>query len=552
MGGNSWGYNDENGNAVIPIGKYKFLNPIDQKGMIYANKGTKYGYIDIHENILIPFEYDALTVFSEDVACVKKNEKYGFINRKGKIIIPIEFEDETYFQKTGLALVKKNSLYGFINKKGKEVIPIIYENGKEVILDSLVILNKKGKWAFFDSFGKQKTDFVYDEITTTSFNSKDTFWKNGLILVRKNSLIAYLDKNLNEVIPFGKYDFGERFNQNRLAIVSKNHLYGIINEFGKEVVKTQYDTIEHPTEYYNESAIFAGRKNNYFVLFDEKGDKVADKINEFHFDGFKRQNKYQKIFQIKSLNGLYGIIDNAGKTIIPNIYEEIQDFNGNQNTVVKYKGKFEIISSDNKIVYSIDNDAIETWKDLNYYIISKNHKTGILDKNLKPILNFDYQDLSPCYYDKNLFIAKQNDKYGVINKIGRIIIPFEYSKMSNWVEYGPGENYHFVAKNNKEGLITKEGKIVIPLIYDTLFYNNDKTIILSKNKKYGVLTIQNKIVIPFIYEKIYTDLSLFSKTKETEFYVLQNGKYSIVNSKNKTIRSNISKDEVEDKFSYLN
>lgn len=553
MGQNSWGYNNDKGTAVIPLGKYKFLNPIDEKGMIYANKGTKYGYIDIHENILVPFEYDDLTVFSEELACAKKKGKFGFINRKGKIVIPIQFEEETFFRQNGLALVKKNSLYGFIDKKGKEVIPIAYQNANQVILDSVVTLKKQDKWAFFDSFGKQKTDFIYDEIAATSFNYKDTFWKNGLILVRKNKQIGYLDKNLKEVIPFGKYETGERFNKNRIAIVSKNHKYGIIDEFGKERLKLEYDTIEHPEESYHESEIFVAKKSNNSVLLNEHGNKIYDKIKSFSFDYCRLNNKPEKIYHIQGLNGKYGAIDSRGKLIIPVIYDEFEDFGSNYNAIVRYNGKFGLIDSNNKITYPIENEAIYAdRRELDYYLINKKGKFGIIDKNLKPILNFDFQDLSPCFYDtKNRFIAKQNYKYGVIDRAGKIIIPFEYSKMSNWVEYGPGENYHFVTKKNKEGLITKEGKTIIPTIYDSLFYNDKNTIILSKNGKYGVVTIQNKIVIPFDYEKIYTDLA-FVRRKETEFYVLRNGKYFIINNKNKIIKENISKKEIEDKFSYLN
>ncbi|TPG32611.1 WG repeat-containing protein [Flavobacterium pectinovorum] len=556
MGENSWGYNDEKGNSIIPLGKYKFLNLIDEKGMIYAQKGTKYGYIDIHENIVIPFEYDALGIFSEELAFAKKNNKYGYINRNGEIIIPTQFDNESYFQKTGLALVKKRNLQGFINKKGKEIIPIIYQNAHNTTFDSLVILCKNQKWAFYDSFGKQKTDFIYDEIALTDINLKgiegDTFWKNGLILVRKNDQTGYLDKNLKEAIPFGKYDSGEKFNQNRIAIISKNHKYGIINEFGKEILKPEYDTLEHPEEDYHESEIFEGKNKNYITLLDKHGNKIYDKIKGYTFDFSRLGNTVKRVYIIRNLKNQCGVVDGEGKVIIPFIYDEIQDFNGTVNTIVKLKKKFGLVNSDNKIVYPIECESITTWKDLDYYIINKNNTVGIIDKNLKSILKFDYQDLSPCFYDKNRFIAKKDNKYGVIDRLGRTIIPFEYSEMSNWVEYGPGSNYHFVIKNNKNGLITKEGKIVIPAIYDSLFYNDDNTIILSKNGKYGVVTIHNKNVIPFEYEKIYSDLAFVPDRNANEFYVLKNGKYFIVDNKNKIIKANLSKKEVEDKFSYLN
>lgn len=559
MGNNSWGFNDEKGNALIPLGKYKFLNPIDEKGMIFANKGSKYGYIDIYENIIVPFEYDDLTVFSEELACVKKNGKFGFINRKGKIVIPLQFENETYFRKTGLARVKKGSLYGFINKKGKEIIPVIYQNAEESRFDSLVTLNKKGKWAFFNSFGKQKTDFIYDEISLTGIDIKnengDTFWKNGLILVKKDKQIAYLDKNLKEVIPFGTYQTGERFNQNRIAIVSKNGKYGIIDEFGKEIVKPEYDTIEHPEESYHESEIFSAKNENYLTLLDKNGKKIYDKVKSFSFDYCRLNNKIEKIYHIENLNRKFGAINTKGELIIPIIYDEFQDFGRNPNAIVNYKGKFGLINSSNKTTYPIDNKTIDgDRRELDYYIIeNKDSKFGIIDKDLKPIFNFDFQNLSSCYYDtKNRFIAQQNDKYGVIDRAGRIIIPFEYDEISNWVEYGPGSNYHFVEKNDKHGLITKDGKTVIPLIYDTLFYHNEKIIILSKDGKYGVINIQNKQVIPFVYKKIYIEFGFFGKNKEAEFYVLKDDKYSIINNKNEIIKEDIPKAEVEKKFSHLN
>src|SRR5690606_32169459 len=81
---NSWGFVDENGKEIIPLGIYEFLNPIDENNMILATKNGKDGYIDIHQNILIPFKYDDLGVFTENgLAPAVKKGKSGAINRKG-------------------------------------------------------------------------------------------------------------------------------------------------------------------------------------------------------------------------------------------------------------------------------------------------------------------------------------------------------------------------------------------------------------------------------------------------------------------------------------
>ena len=44
------------------MGKYEFLNPMDEEGMIYA-KNNKYGYIDINQNNCSLLIYDHLSVF---------------------------------------------------------------------------------------------------------------------------------------------------------------------------------------------------------------------------------------------------------------------------------------------------------------------------------------------------------------------------------------------------------------------------------------------------------------------------------------------------------
>src|SRR5690606_28315387 len=107
---NSWGFVDENGKEIIQLGIYEFLNRIDEKNMILAKKNGKDGYIDIHQNVLIPFDYDDLGVFSSanELAPAKKNGKSGVINRKGETIVPFIYDKVNYFYNSGLAIVIKD------------------------------------------------------------------------------------------------------------------------------------------------------------------------------------------------------------------------------------------------------------------------------------------------------------------------------------------------------------------------------------------------------------------------------------------------------------
>lgn len=531
---NSWGFNDDKGNVVIPSDKYTFLNPMDEEGMIYAQKGGKHGYIDIHQNIIIPFIYDDLALFSEGLASAKKNGKYGFLDRKGKVIIDFQFDEVNGFYKSQLAIVQKNKKYGIIDKKGNSIIPIVYDEIIKPENDTLIVVSKVNKWAFFSEKGKQKTDFIYDEII---------FPAKKLILVKKNHKIGYLASDLTEKIPIGKYDFGTPFNNNGLAIVSQKKRYCVINDKDEQIIKTGFDSIGYLREEYSESDCFVGFKNHKQTLFNPKGNFIIDNVKECFTESCTLNNKAKEIYQVKNGKGHWGVIDKKGKILIPINYEEIYRFKGDSVAIVKSKNKYGLIQTNNKIIYPINNEWIGEYE--NFYIVNNNGKAGILNKRLDTILNFNYQDIDPCYYNpKTLFIAKKGDKFGVIGLRGNIITPFEYDEFSNWVEYGPGENHHFVTKNKKKGIITIDGKNIIPTVYDKLFYINDKTVILVKNKKYGVVTINNSPVIPFDYDMLCTE-TFNPNRADNEFYVRKNGKSFVIDNKNKIIRNKISEKEKE-------
>lgn len=51
--------------------------------MIPVKKDGKYGYINEHNQIVIPFNYDDAFEFSEGFAVVQRYGKYGYVDRFG-------------------------------------------------------------------------------------------------------------------------------------------------------------------------------------------------------------------------------------------------------------------------------------------------------------------------------------------------------------------------------------------------------------------------------------------------------------------------------------
>ncbi len=552
-GNKTWGFVNQNGDTIIPLNKYKFLNPIDEEGMILGENNGKRGYINITQDTLISFKYDDLSVFSNGLAPAELNGKHGFIDRKGKVVIPFEYENESHFYKCGLARVRKNNKYGFIDKTGQVIVPIEFEKVRDNKADELVCAMKNGKWAFFSCDGKRLTDFEYDKITEVSYNDRtNTYFKKGLCRVEKNSQLGYINSNFETIVPFGKFDIAEPY-QNNLAIVSKNGKYGIIDSLGTLIIPLKYDLIEHPAIYSNIFAEFLTNDSGKFGLLDSNGDILLEnKYKEIIWDRLKRGENQQKYYIYKE-NGKFGAINTKGEIIIPFEYEQLSNFNYQDFTIAKKNGKFGVINSFAETIIPFAYNSItcnerKQWCKL--LILEKDGNVGLADLKGQLKIPSIYQEISPCFYDEtNRFIVKKNNLFGIIDIDQNIIIPIEYNEISNWVEYGPDE--HFVTKNKKKGLISREGKTVIPPIYDEILVDNSKLIKVKKNSLFGTVNWKNEIVNQIEYEQILWEWPYLTNKELDTIYLKKNGKYFSTDTKGKVLEQKVSAKIIDKKFSYI-
>ena len=94
----------ENGYIRVSTGKdlyYLTVNgkKVDNKTVyldnnIYASKlDDKWGFVDLRNNVIVPYEYDEVTELNEyGFAGVKKDGKWGVINSNGEIILEPTYE----------------------------------------------------------------------------------------------------------------------------------------------------------------------------------------------------------------------------------------------------------------------------------------------------------------------------------------------------------------------------------------------------------------------------------------------------------------------------
>lgn len=371
----------------------------------YATKDPangKYGFSDKTGKMIIPGKYDAALDFKDSMAAVNiggdfdqmhpfYGGKSGFIDMKGKEVIPPQFKNVMNFNGGYAAVandINDETLWGFIDKKGKQVIPFKYyvhprtpgfQNGvvpiqlkdKEGDLQFGIINLKNqaivpfGKYDEMDKtgfhnglIGVMKGDtlgFVNaagkEAISLKYYFNPEWVWGRGLPAFsegmakvdNKDGQIGYINLKGVEVIPFGKYQFGEPFSEG-LALVRKDKSNFFIDKTGKEVISLA----PYVKAWSFEGGIAMVTKKNEEVkggvaygFIDKTGKEVIPAK-------FEKISSFSEGLAAVKLNGEWGYIDKNGTLVIPAIYADCEPFKYGKASVYNTEGKEMIIDKTGK------------------------------------------------------------------------------------------------------------------------------------------------------------------------------------------------------------
>ncbi len=208
-----WGLSVD-GKTIIPyIYRDMFRTICDEEWLIVAKPNTKWGYINLANQVVIPFTYDEAYQFSDGVAMVKQNGKWGYINRANKKVIPLKYDDASYFYK-GYAYVKLDNKWGTIDKTGKRVVPFIYDeivrygdDGDYRSKGNLAKVRIGNKWGMIEADGKLFIKIEFDNLNYYSgWDDGPIYYSDGSEMHIYN-VLAFA--TLNGVV--GIIDIGRKF-----------------------------------------------------------------------------------------------------------------------------------------------------------------------------------------------------------------------------------------------------------------------------------------------------------------------------------------------------
>ncbi|MEM7108193.1 MAG: WG repeat-containing protein [Bacteroidota bacterium] len=201
---------------------------------------------------------------------------------------------------------------------------------------------------------------------------------------------------------------------------------------------------------------------------------------------------YGSNYEIFTESGKVGLKDDAGKVLIPPLYDDLgwsNQFKEPKNGVIGFRS---------------------------------NNLWGLVSLEHKKIVSATYHNLFP--FNNQLLVASRKGKiahveyYGLINSAGKIAVPFRYFSIE------PGIGNAIVTKKEgtkiKYGLIGLDGSELVPLVYKSVQITGDSFVVQNFKDKLAIYQSKGIPSSEFIYEQIEELDQRYTLVKKNNAYGL--------------------------------
>jgi len=244
------------GREIVPS-SYEWLEPFNEDGVCRAKKDSLYGLLNNEGTVILPFEYDAIGVFSEGYALIAKNKKYGYVNIRGEIKIPMQFDYKSdaliwgQFE-NGYAKYFLEQKFGIIDTAAKKVFPAIFESIGNYNDSSWIAVRKRGKWGYSNQLLQLMIPYRFDYAST---------FIGDYAIVQSEGEWGVIDRKGSYVVP---KEYSEiRYLKDWGYLLTKNEQTKMRTPMLLEVDGRAYDKIE---EYNGQFLRLEVEGGNYYYL----------------------------------------------------------------------------------------------------------------------------------------------------------------------------------------------------------------------------------------------------------------------------------------------
>lgn len=447
-------------------------------------------------------EYNIEQVSGYKYFILNQNEKYGVIDAQGNILVQPNYD---------LVKIPNPSKGVFVCYEGNST-KVLNENSEEIDteyqnVEPLTLKNVS-------------TDLIYEK----SILSYEEDGKYGIISLDGNRIT----KPIYDSIETLQYKEGE-------LLIQKDGKYGVMNMNGYVIIEPEYDLIS-ADGYYSEQEEY--RKDGYIVsVTTDEGyrygyiDSDGQKLVDTQYNDLKRMDyeDSDNIYIIAAQDGKYGLI-NAGKTVIPNEYQEITYIDEKNICILKKGRKYGVADLNGNIILPVEYSQVDVSGD-NIYATDENNDRTVYDiKGNK--LDIDANTVvltvgTNKEYQINMKAVDAKTSYDLY-KNGQKVNQEAY----NYIGY-LFDNYFIVSKEDgKLGVIDDTGVTRVDLVYDSIQKVQDKKLVQATQ------STSQKVVL---YDENMTKLLEMENatiTEEDDYICVQNSSdMKYVNNEGKVVES---------------
>lgn len=447
--------------------------------------------VSIYFNNKAKYDFEITKVVQINYHVINENNKYGVIDRDGNVVVEAKYD-----------VVQ-------IPNPSKDIFICLYDYNSEEKDYSSDVFNSKGEKLYqeYENVQAIPTETTYDGIpfekTVLKFK-KDG--KYGLINLDGKQVLKPEYESIT-AIPY----------KEGMLIVNQNEKCGVVNVNGKTLIPAEYESITADNYYsdqtmYKTTGFIVSKKSDEgyrYGYIDYKGKTIA-KTEYTQIDRVTDVEDDKNVYLVAYKNGQAGLLKNK-KVVLNYEYEDISYNAYNDVFVIKRNSKEGIADKQGKIKVPTEYTNISFGGI--YVNADKDGQFVLLDLNGNVIENQDIVTKLPTKDGKHYIVADKNEMYDITDLNGESMIENSYSYMEE-IE----QNYFVVGNNNKNGIIDLSGKALVDLKYNSIFHidgtdllqaniSDKNTISLIDKKTMKILaTMDNaNVEIDDNYIRLYSD-----------------------------------------------
>ena len=447
--------------------------------------------VSIYFNNKAKYDFEITKVVQINYHVINENNKYGVIDRDGNVVVEAKYD-----------VVQ-------IPNPSKDIFICLYDYNSEEKDYSSDVFNSKGEKLYqeYENVQAIPTETTYDGIpfekTVLKFK-KDG--KYGLINLDGKQVLKPEYESIT-AIPY----------KEGMLIVKQNEKCGVVNVNGKTLIPAEYESITADNYYsdqtmYKTTGFIVSKKSDEgyrYGYIDYKGKTIA-KTEYTQIDRVTDVEDDKNVYLVAYKNGQAGLLKNK-KVVLNYEYEDISYNAYNDVFVIKRNSKEGIADKQGKIKVPTEYTNISLGGI--YVNAEKDGQFVLLDLNGNVIENQDIVTKLPTKDGKHYIVADKNEMYDITDLNGESMIENSYSYMEE-IE----QNYFVVGNNNKNGIIDLSGKALVDLKYNSIFHidgtdllqaniSDKNTISLIDKKTMKILaTMDNaNVEIDDNYIRLYSD-----------------------------------------------